>query len=200
MPLAPGTATDFVTRLYQTVLGRTPDPAGLATHVQNIQQFGTVIPTVIAFFKSQEFLSQSLSDTQFLDRLYHTFLNRAPDPPGLAAFLALLQSGCRTRDTLIADLSFSPEFRALVPPITPADPRVPFVAELYGWILNRAPDQGGLNGYVSQLQRSTVLSTVLNGFLHSNEFRNPRRSANDYVSALYLVFPGRAPDCGGLAG
>jgi photosystem II stability/assembly factor-like uncharacterized protein len=190
-------ATAFVTRLYQTVLLREPDPAGLATHVQNIQQFGTVIPTVLAFFKSQEFLSQSLSDQQFIDRLYHTFLNRAPDEAGLTAFLALLQSGCRTRDTLIADLTFSPEFKALLPPVPAADPRVPFVAELYAWILNRPADLPGLQSFVSQLQRSTVLSTVLS-FLHSAEFTTPRRSATDYVSALYLVALGRAPDCGGL--
>jgi hypothetical protein len=195
----PAAVSAFVTRLYQTVLLREPDPDGLAAHIQNIQQFGTVIPTVLAFFHSQEFLSQPLSDAEFLDRLYHTFLNRAPDPPGLAAFLGLLASGCRTRDTLLADLTFSPEFRALLPPITPADPRVPFVAELYAWILNRPADLPGLQFFVTQLQRSTVLSTVL-GFLHSDEFRIPRRAAPDYVSALYLVALGRAPDCGGLAG
>jgi hypothetical protein len=195
----PAPATAFVTRLYQTVLLREPDAAGLAAHLQNIQSFETVIPTVLAFFKSQEFLSQALSDPQFLDRLYHTFLNRAPDPAGLAAFLDLLQTGCRTRDTLLADLTFSPEFRALLPPITAADLRVPFVAELYAWILNRPADLPGLQSFVNQLQRSTVLSTVLS-FLHSAEFTTPRRSATDYVSALYLVALGRAPDCPGLAG
>ncbi len=74
------------------------------------------------------------------------------------------------------------------------------MAELYAWILNRPADLPGLQGFVTQLQRSTVLSTVLNDFLHSGEFRTPRRSASNYVRALYLVFPGRAPDCGGLAG
>ncbi len=73
------------------------------------------------------------------------------------------------------------------------------MAELYAWILNRPADLPGLQFFVSQLQRSTVLSTVL-GFLHSAEFRTPRRAAPDYVSALYLVALGRAPDCGGLAG
>jgi predicted outer membrane repeat protein len=189
----------FVTRLYQTVLLRDPDPAGLAAHVQNLQDFGTVIPTVLAFFHSAEFLSQALTDEPFLERLYETFLDRASDPAGLAAFLSLLASGCLTRDTLIAALTFSDEFTALVPPIPAPDPRVPFVAELYGWILNRPPDAAGLQAWVGQLTRTTVLSTVLN-FLHSTEFTVPPRSATDYVSALYLAILGRPPDCGGLAG
>jgi hypothetical protein len=191
-------AQAFVTRLYQTVLGRAPDPGGLAAFIAQIQQFGTVIPTVLAFFKSQEFLSHQLTDEQFLTVLYHTFLNRDPDPDGLAAFLALLQTGCRTRDTLIAALSFSDEFRSLVPPVPVADPRIPFLAEVFAWTLNRPPDPGGFQSFLTQLQRSTAVSTITQ-FLHSFEFTNPRRSANDYVSALYLVFLGRPPDCGGLA-
>jgi hypothetical protein len=187
----------FVTRLYQTVLGREPDPAGLAAFIAQIQSFGTVIPTVLAFFKSQEFLSHQLTDEQFLTVLYHTFLDRDPDPAGLAAFLALLQSGCRTRDTLIAALSFSDEFRSLVPPVPVADPRIPFLAEVFAWTLNRPPDPAGFQSFLAQLQRSTVL-TVLTQFLHSVEFTTPRRSATDYVSALYLVFLGRPPDCVGL--
>ena len=71
------------------------------------------------------------------------------------------------------------------------------MAELYAWILNRPAALPGLQSFVNQLQWSTVLSTVLN-FLHSAEFTTPRRSATDYVSALYLVALGRAPDCSGL--
>jgi DNA-binding beta-propeller fold protein YncE len=191
-----GPVIAFVTRLYQTVLLREPDAPGLAAHVANIQAFGTVIPTVLAFFHSVEFLNQNLTDDQFLDRLYHTFLNRAPDPGGLQAFKDLLASGCRTRDTLIAALTFSDEFRGLVPPIPVADLRVPFVAELYAWILNRPPDPA-FQAWVAQLQRSTALATVLS-FLHSPEFQTPRRSTATYVNALYLAFLGRPPDCGGL--
>ncbi len=197
VPFNPAAVSAFVTRLYQTVLGRAPDPGGLAAFIAQIQAFGTVIPTVLAFFKSEEFLSHSLTDVQFLTVLYHTFLDREPDPDGLAAFLALLQTGCRTRDTLLAALSFSDEFRSLVPPVPVADPRIPFLAEVFAWTLNRPPDPAGFASFLAQLQRSTVLA-VLTQFLHSFEFTTPRRSANDYVSALYLVFLGRPPDCPGL--
>ncbi len=193
-----GDISAFVERLYQQVLGRQADPAGLQAFVQQIQTFGTVIPTVLAFFHSQEFLNRNLIDVQFLTTLYHTFLNRDPDPAGLVAFLALLQTGCRTRDTLIAALSFSDEFKGLLPPIQVSDPRVPFLAEIFAWTLNRPPDPGGFQSFLSQLQRSTAPSTITQ-FLHSNEFTHPEKSPVEYVSSLYLVYLGRPPDCGGLA-
>jgi hypothetical protein len=193
-----GDVSDFVERLYQQVLGRQADPAGLQAFVQQIETFGTVIPTVLAFFKSQEFLNQNLNNVQFLTVLYRTFLNRDPDPAGLASFLALLQTGCRTRDTLIAALSFSDEFKSLIPPLQVADLRVPFLAEIFAWTLNRPPDPAGFQSFLNQLTRGTAPSTITQ-FLHSNEFTNPRKTPVEFVSSLYLVYLGRPPDCGGLA-
>ena len=40
----------FVTRLYQQVLGRTPEPGSVDGWVRQIQEFGSVVPTILAFF------------------------------------------------------------------------------------------------------------------------------------------------------
>jgi phospholipase/lecithinase/hemolysin len=195
-----GTASAFVTRLYQQVLNRAADPAGLQAFVDQIAQFGSVVPTVLAFFHSQEFLAHNTMNDQFLIILYHTFLDREPDPVGLNAFLTSLQMGQLTRDNLLDIFIDSQEFAALASFLPAQDPVTAFVINLYVRILGRGPDQAGLQGFVAQLQQTrTVLPTVLN-FLHSPEFLNRNTSNTEYVTVLYRVLLNRVPDAGGLAG
>jgi hypothetical protein len=199
-PASPVAISDFVTRLYLQVLGRAPDQAGLQAFVQQIQQFGSVVPTVFAFFHSQEFLNRNTSDSQFLNILYLTFLNRPADPGGFLAFLAALQSGQLTRDNLLDIFMDSQEFANLANFLPPQDPVTAFVTNLYVRILGRGPDQAGLQGFVNQLnQTRTVLPTVLI-FLHSPEFLAKNTSNIVYVTVLYRVFLDRIPDAAGLAG
>jgi glucose/arabinose dehydrogenase len=191
---------EFVSRLYQEVLNRQPDPAGLQSFVAQIQQFGSVVPTVFAFFHSAEFLGRNTTNEQFLTILYHTFLDREPDPAGFSAFLGALQGGQLTRDNLIDIFLDSAEFAALASFLPPQDPVTAFVTTLYVRILGRGPDLPGLQGFVAQLQQSrTVLPTVL-FFLHSAEFLARNTSDTEYVTLLYRVLLDRIPDAAGLAG
>ncbi len=193
-------AGTFVTRLYEEVLSREPDQTGLQAFVTQIQQFGSVVPTVFAFFHSVEFLNRNTPDDQFLTILYQTLLDRAPDAAGFNAFLADLQSGLRTRDNLLDIFLDSQEFATLASFLPPLDPITAFVTNLYVRILGRGPDPGGLQAFVAQLQASrTVLPTVLN-FLHSPEFLARNTSNTEYVTVLYRVFLDRVPDASGLAG
>ncbi len=192
-------ASAFVTRLYEQVLSREPDAAGLQAFVDQIAQFGSVVPTVLAFFHSQEFLDRHTSDGDFLTICYRTFLNRDPDPAGFNAFLNDLQSGLRTRDNLLDIFIDSQEFAALASLLPPQDPVTAFVTNLYVRILGRGPDLPGLQGFVVQLhQTRTVLPTVLD-FLHSPEFLSRNTNNTEYVTVLYRVFLDRVPDAVGLA-
>ncbi len=191
--------TAFVARLYSQVLDREPDLSGLQAFLSQIQQFGSVVPTVFAFFHSDEFLRRNTPDTQFLTILYQAFLNREPDSAGFNAFLTDLQSGILTRDTLIDIFLDSLEFANLASFLPPQDPVTAFVTTLYVRILGRGPDLPGLQAFVTQLQQSrTVLPTVL-FFLHSPEFLARNTSNTEYVTVLYRVFLDRVPDAGGLA-
>ncbi len=193
-------ASAFVTRLYEQVLSREPDAAGLQAFVAQIQQFGSVVPTVLAFFHSPEFLGRNTTNEQFLTICYHTFLDREPDPVGFDAFVSDLNSGLRSRDNLLDIFLDSQEFAALASFLPPQDPVTAFVTNLYVRILGRGPDLAGLQGFVTQLQQTrTVLPTVLN-FLHSPEFLNRNTNNTEYVTVLYRVFLDRVPDAGGLAG
>jgi len=47
---------------------------------------------------------------------------------------------------------------------------VTFLNVLYSAFFNRTADEGGLTGWLSQLEQGTSREDVLNGFLHSDEF------------------------------
>lgn len=70
----------FVTRFYQQVLGHAPEPGSVDGWVRQIQEFGSVVPTILAFFHSPEFLSHKTTDDQYLTILYRALLRREPDP------------------------------------------------------------------------------------------------------------------------
>ncbi len=68
-----------------------------------------------------------------------------------------------------------------------------FVCSAYEYLLNRAPDPGGLQFWSSQLSAGASLETVAYGIVTSDEYRD------DLVSSYYETFLGRAPEPGGLA-
>ena len=191
-------AAAFVTRLYLQVLGRSPDPVGLQAFIDQIQQFGSVVPTVLAFFHSAEFLSRNTSNSQFLTILYQTFLNRSPDPTGFNAFLTALQTGQLTRDNLLDIFIDSQEFAAQASFLPPLDPVTAFVTTLYVRILGRGPDQAGLQGFVAQLRQTRTVLPTVQQFLASPEFLSRNTTNTEFVTLLYRVFLGRVPDSGGL--
>ena len=197
--LAPSTASAFVTRLYEQVLSREPDAAGLQAFVAQIAQFGSVVPTVLAFFHSEEFLARDTSNEEFLTICYRTFLAREPDPDGFTAFLTALQAGQLTRDNLLDIFIDSQEFASQASFLPPLDPVTAFVTNLYVRILGRGPDQAGLTGFVTQLtQTRTVLPTV-QLFLNSPEFLARNTTNTEFVTLLYRVFLDRVPDQAGLS-
>jgi len=87
-----GTPTDFLTRLYQTALGRMPDPDGYA-YWYNLLSNGTLTPSevVLFFINSPEF--QSRTNPLYITLLYYTILLRTPDSGGLSFWTGVANSG-----------------------------------------------------------------------------------------------------------
>ncbi len=195
----PAAVAAFVTRLYEGVLGRDPESGAVDNWIHQIQEDGSVVPTVLAFFHSQEFLDRHTTNEQFLTILYHTFLDREPDPAGFNAFLTALQAGQLTRYNLLDIFIDSAEFKTQASFLPPLPPLEVFVTTLYVRILGRGPDPAGLQGFVAQLQQNfTVLPTV-QFFLASPEFLARNTSNVEFVTLLYRVFLNRIPDAAGLA-
>jgi hypothetical protein len=68
-----------------------------------------------------------------------------------------------------------------------------FVASLYGQILDRAPDQAGLNGWSQVLSQGGPAQSVVQGIWMSTEHLNQE------VAGIYQTILHRAADAGGLA-
>jgi protocatechuate 3,4-dioxygenase beta subunit len=94
----------FVTGLYTDVLGRAPDPTGLAQGQQFLQQSGGQATL------AQSFLTSAEADTNVLDSYYANYLNRTPDPQGQAALLALLVSGHTSQEKIAVAFLASDEY------------------------------------------------------------------------------------------
>lgn len=65
------------------------------------------------FLHSPEFISQNLSNKEFVIRMYETFLNRDPDEAGLNDWVSKLEKGDVTRDSLVYGFTNSTEFGKL---------------------------------------------------------------------------------------
>jgi hypothetical protein len=192
-------AASFVTRLYERVLGREPEPDVVEGWVGQIQLDGSVVRTVFAFFSSKEFLDRNNSNAQVLTILYQALLNREPDPEGFDAFMTALQGGRLTRDNLLDIFLDSQEFTGQAGFVQPPDPITAFVTTLYVRILGRGPDPLGLPFFVSQLRQTRTILPTIQQFLASPEFQARQTTNAEFVALLYRVFLNRVPDAAGIA-
>lgn len=106
---------------------------------------------------------------QFIAKLYTEGLGRAPDQASWAADVSYFQAnGCNasTLSTVGQQVYNSTEFTS------DYSDNAARVLTLYRGALNRDPDQGGLNGYISSLNGGTSWSTVVNAIFTSTEFNN----------------------------
>ncbi|MDE2058521.1 MAG: DUF4214 domain-containing protein [candidate division NC10 bacterium] len=107
--------TAVVTRFYTEILGRAPEPAGLAFWVDHIVATGDLEGAAVAFSASPEFEARALTFRDYVTVLYRTFLGRNPDPGGLDFWEGFL----RTHLLEIINAGFIPstEFQGLIPTV-----------------------------------------------------------------------------------
>lgn len=108
-------ATGFIARLYTKMLGRKFDDEGLEYWCKKYLTKENTIEEIAShgFLHSDELTSLNLSDTEFVTRMYETFLNREPEEAGLNDWVGRLERGEVTRDTLVFGFTNSQEFRNL---------------------------------------------------------------------------------------
>ena len=103
--------TDDVFRLYQATLDRAPDAAGFVDWIGRLGGGSTFLGAVSGFVESREFQRTygALDDTAFVTLLYRNVLDRAPDAPGLANWLAQIAGGM-TRAQVVEGFAQGREF------------------------------------------------------------------------------------------
>lgn len=105
--------TDDVFRLYNATLARDPDLAGFQSWTAKLGTGMDFLTAVSGFVNSKEFQNTygTLSNTGFVELLYHNVLGRAADTLGLANWLAQLDGGA-SRSQVVQGFAQSKEFIA----------------------------------------------------------------------------------------
>jgi beta-glucanase (GH16 family) len=195
-----------VYRLYETALGRAPDPEGLAGWTSALNN-GTGLQAVAnAFAASAEFQTDygALGATAFVTQLYSNALHRAPDAAGLNSWITDLNNGMSRAQVV---LGFSESQEAINDFAAPVQQGLwvgnldaAEVARLYDTMLDRLPDLAGLAGWTNALEDGANLLAVVNGFIGSAEFQAAYGALDNtgFVTQLYENALHRAPDTGGL--
>lgn len=202
---------NFVIRLYENVLGRTPDVRGLSEWMLVLfAEANTGAEAAHGFFFSEEFKNKNLSNSEYLDVLYTTILNRNSDEVGKASWNKLLEGGL-SRTYVFHGFCESAEFSDLCASYGIIRGNVEltesrdqnsgitlFVSRLYSKALGRNADADGLNDWTRLiLNGESSPEKVAFGILFSDEFKNKNLDNGEYVKVLYRVFMDREADPSG---
>ena len=204
---------DFVDRLYTTLLGRASEAKGKAEWVADLRNGRTAADVASGFVLSEELKEKNLSNGEFIDRMYRTFLDREADEAGKADWVGILDNGC-SYGYILNSFAGSQEFNNLCDSYgiiagsyESTEPRdknpdlTAFVSRMYTKALGRAYDVNGLNDWTGDyLDGKATVDKIAYGFILSEEFVNRNLSDEAYVDTLYRTFFDREPDEGGKSG
>lgn len=84
--------TQVVTRFYTELLGRNPDPDGLAYWVNHVAVTHDTVGPAVAFLTSAEFENRAVPLQRYIMVLYRAFLGRDPDREGLEFWVERLRA------------------------------------------------------------------------------------------------------------
>ncbi len=174
----------FVSRQYRDLLLRDADPAGL-DHWSSLVAHGALAPAdlVAEFAGSHELQGRVGAVT----RSYLAYLDRPPDPSGLAYWVGRIRSG-EPITSVDASLAGSPEFQQRQAGLTDAR----FVEDLYATVLARTPDPGGRSYWLRRLSAGTSRADVVAAFAAEPE--SIRRTEPDVdVTIAFVGLLGRLP-------
>ncbi len=111
----------------------------------------------------------------FVSRFYEQCLGRQPDASGLNEWVNALLNGSKTGEDVAKGFVLSSEFTQQ------NHSNEAFVTILYRAFFNREPDAYGYDLWVSRLNSGSSRESVVDGFLHSQEFSD--------LCAAYAIVP-----------
>ncbi len=114
--------TDSIERLYEAYFLRSPDTGGRDFWVSEMQSGRLGLLEISNFFAvSPEFEARyaSLTNAEFVDQVYRNVFGRGADDAGFEFWTAQLDTGVRSRGSMMLNFSESPEFVTLTETATP---------------------------------------------------------------------------------
>jgi uncharacterized repeat protein (TIGR01451 family) len=145
----------YVEGLYQTLLGRPSDLAGLVNWVRFLRGGGSMAQVVQALWTSDEHRGLQV------DSFYQTFLHQNPDPGGRAYWVSVFRAGASEAD--VARMIFAIGSQAN------GTSAGDFISALYQDILNRPVDAAGLAYWQQVLQSGVSRDAVIRLIMNSDE-------------------------------
>ncbi|HVX64012.1 MAG TPA: Ig-like domain-containing protein [Pirellulales bacterium] len=172
-----------VRKLYEQVLNRDPDDAGLQYWTNLIQNGSSLAVVAQGIIESDERLNPIITN------YYSQFLLRTPDASGLAYWRDQVWKVYGGPEPVIAGMISSPEFFASAGGTNKA-----WVQALYQRLLNRAADSQGLQYWDNLLDTHQMTERdVVNSFLSSDEYYT------NLIDGFFQEYLGRPPHTDELA-
>lgn len=154
-----------VVRLYFASFLRVPDFGGLMFWLDAFAAGMTYLQIAEHFTSSPEFIALygGLSNEEFVTQVYLTVFQRQPDAGGLAYWTGRLDAGDLSRGGMMAAFASSPEYLGL-------SANDVYATMIYVGLLQRAPDQGGFDYWLSALDQGLTRQVMIAFFLGSAEY------------------------------
>lgn len=197
----------FVTRLYTTLMDRNPDTDGKGMWVSQLKS-GAMGGAEVAygFVVSTELKNRNLTDDQYVEAMYETFMDRASDASGKASWLDWMAQGV-SRNLVFKGFVESSEFnsicqrygieRGTVTFPNYADQNLLvtlFVLRLYTKALDRTADLNGVEDWCEWLINGWATgASAAEGFFFGVEFTNKNFCNEHFLEHLYATFMDRTP-------
>jgi len=179
----------FAMQQYRDFLGREGDAGGIAFWTQQVDAGVSRGQTIESFFDSAEFQGTIGP----VARLYFAYFLRVPDYDGITFWAQYYRS-----NSLLAISNYfagSPEFVDRYGALDNSS----FVSLVYGNVLGRAPDPGGLAFWTGQLDSGALTrGQVMLAFSESAEYQALTRN-EVYVTMMYIGMLRRVPEPGGFS-
>ncbi len=147
----------YVTRVYNDLFGRGPDPTGLNGWTSALLAGTPRIAVANAITYSDEYRSKLIAGS------YSTYLGRGPDPSGAAGWLAAMRAGS-TIQQMEAGFIASNEYYAKA-----GGTDAGWVRRLYQHVLGRGAAPSEVQAWTSALAQGGTRQQVAMGFLVSTE-------------------------------
>lgn len=197
-----------VMRLYSAAFDREPDAEGFYNQL-NAAESGVSIATLAQrFLGSAEFnsLYGTLTDIQYIQRLYTNALNRSPSNSEINDWLTYLNTAGNTRAGLMVVFAESTEHRAITGAtlnkgLWVGDDLSEALGRLFDVAFNRLPGQQDFIDRRAEIDNGGSLLGAATIFLASSEGQGIFGSLTNeqFVNRVYQNAFERAPDAAGLA-
>ncbi len=195
----------FAERLYTCALNRECDIEGRDYWVDVLRSGASAADAAHEFLFSSEIEDEGISDSEFIARLYKTFMDRDGADIEINYWLDLMTSG-ESRETIFRGFVNSPEWANLcylayinsgsdVEPTIDRPARqavIDFATRLYTTCLNREGDEGGIEYWANLLANMKISgSAAAREFFFSDELTDSGISDEEFIARLYKTFMGR---------